>query len=165
SPQPSSLPMTFKAVWFTDYEGSRVKAVDHAGQIVWQHVFSFPSVPDSGQPSNVEFMTVAPNGDPMVTTANGMLVEELDRTTHKVVWHYGVLNQQYCNKCVHQPKKAYLFNNGTEVLVTDANNRRVIIIDKQTNRIVWQYGHIATMGTAPGYLKGNRFAMPLDDAG
>lgn len=165
-PQASPITQEFKTVWFTDYSGNRVVGVDRAtGKITWQQAFSFPSVPDSGQPSNVEFMTIAPGGNPMITTANGMLVQELDRASHEVLWHYGVLNQQYCNTCLHQPKKAYLFNNGTEVLVTDANNRRVVIINKATNQIVWQYGHTAEMRDAPGYLKGNRFAMPLNDQG
>lgn len=160
-----AAPQEFTTVWFTDYDGNRVAAVNRAtGQITWEQTFSFPSVTDSGQASNVEFMTVAPNGDLMVTTANGMIIEELDRTTHNVVWKYGVLNEQYCNKCLHQPKKAYLFN-GHEVLVTDANNRRVVIIDKNTNQIVWEYGHKAEMRDAPGYLKGNRFAIPMDETG
>jgi outer membrane protein assembly factor BamB len=160
-PLPTLPPGNFQTVWWTDYEGSNVKAVNHDGQSIWQQSFSFPSVPDSGQASNVEFMSVAPTGDLMVTTANGMLVQELDRATHKVVWQYGVLNQQYCDKCLHQPKKAYLLNND-EVLVTDANNRRVIIINKDTKQIVWQYGHTTVMSDKDGYLKGPRFAMPLD---
>lgn len=169
SPVPSvspSAPREFSTVWFTDYSGDRIAAINRAtGQLTWSQTFSFPSVTDSGQASNVEFMTVAPNGDIMAATSNGMLIQELDRTSHEVVWQYGVLNQQYCDKCLHQPKKAYLLNNGTEVLVTDANNRRVVIINKATKQIVWEYGHKAEMRDAPGYLKGNRFAMPLDDQG
>jgi outer membrane protein assembly factor BamB len=159
TPTPAQEP---KAIWFTDYQNSTVKAINLQGQTTWEQHFDFASVPDSGQPSNVEFMTIAPNGDLMVTTANGMLVEEIDRATHQAVWHYGVLNQQYCDKCLHQPKKAYLFNTN-EVLITDANNRRVIILDKNTNKIIWQYGVKAAMKDAPGYLMGNRFAVPLDD--
>ena len=167
SPSPTpSAPQEFSTVWFTDYSGDRITAINRAtGQVTWNQVFTFPSVTESGQASNAEFMTVAPNGDIMATTSNGMLIQELDRTSHEVVWQYGVLNQQYCDKCLHQPKKAYLFNNGTEVLVTDANNRRVVIINKATKQIVWEYGHKAEMRDAPGYLKGNRFAMPLDDQG
>ena len=158
------VPQEFRTVWFTDYSGDLVAAVNRAtGQITWEQTFSFPSVPDSGQASNVEFMTVAPNGDLMVTTSNGMLVQEIDRTSHKVVWQYGILNQQYCDKCLHQPKKAFLISNGHEVLVTDANNRRVIIIDKDTNQIVWQYGHTTVMGSQPGYLRGPRFAIPINN--
>ena len=156
----------FTTVWFADFSGNRIAGVDRTtGKIIWEQTFSFPSVQDSGQASNVEFMTVAPNGNPLVATSNGMLIQEIDRTNHQVVWQYGVLNQQYCDKCLHQPKKTHLFNNGTEVLVTDANNRRVVIINKATKQIVWEYGHKAEMRDAIGYLKGNRFAMPMDETG
>ncbi|HSX24650.1 MAG TPA: PQQ-binding-like beta-propeller repeat protein [Candidatus Andersenbacteria bacterium] len=160
----STIPQEFTTVWFTDYSGDKVEAVDRAtGNVTWEQIFSFPSIQESGQASNIEFMTIAPNGDPIITTSNGMLIQELNRASHEVVWQYGLLNQQYCNKCLHQPKKAYLINNGTEVLVTDANNRRVVIINKATKQIVWEYGHKAVMKDAPGYLKGNRFAMALDN--
>ncbi|MEO6077735.1 MAG: PQQ-binding-like beta-propeller repeat protein, partial [Candidatus Andersenbacteria bacterium] len=145
-PQDPNAGKDFKTAWFADYSGNRIVGVDRAsGTIIWNQAFSFPSVEESGQASNAEFMTVAPNSDIMMSNSNGMLIQELDRTSHEVVWQYGVLNQQYCNKCLHQPKKAYLISNGTEVLVTDANNRRVIIIDKATKQVVWEYGHKAEM--------------------
>lgn len=152
-----------KTIWFTDYKNSNVKAIDRSGQIVWEQHFSFDSANEE-ELSNIEFVTATPNGNPMITTANGMLIQEIDRTTKKVVWKYGFLNHQYCDQCLHQPKKAYLFNEN-EVLVTDANSRRAIIIDKNTNQIIWEYGVKNIMKDAPGYLKGNRFAMPLDNKG
>lgn len=155
-------PKELKAVWFTDYKNSSAKAVNRAGEIIWEQHFSFPSA-NEDEPSNIEFITISPNGNPLVTTANGMLIQEIDRATHKTAWQYGILNQQYCDQCLHQPKKAYLFNDH-EVLVTDANARRVIIIDKNTNQIIWEYGVKNAMKDAPGYLKGNRFAVPLDGA-
>lgn len=156
-------PKDIKAIWFTDYKGSNVTGIDRAGQIIWEKHFAFASENEE-EPSNIEFLTVAPNGNLMVSTANGMLIQEIDRATKNVVWKYGVLNHQYCNKCLHQPKKAYLFNDH-EVLVTDANTRRAVIIDKNTNQITWEYGVKNAMKDAPGYLKGNRFAMPLDKTG
>lgn len=156
-------PMDPKYIWFSDYKNSNVKAVDHSGQIVWEQHFSFASANEE-ELSNIEFVTVTPHGNPMVTTANGMLIQEVDRATKKVIWKYGFLNHQYCDQCLHQPKKAYLFNDN-EVLVTDANSRRAIIIDKNTNQVIWEYGVKNIMKDAPGYLKGNRFAMPLDNQG
>jgi outer membrane protein assembly factor BamB len=162
-PQDPNTGKDFKTVWIADYSGNRIMGIDRtSGKIIWNQTFSFPSVTESGQASNAEFMTIAPNGDIMMSNSNGMLIQELDRTSHEVVWQYGVLNQQYCNRCLHQPKKAYLISDGHEVLVTDANNRRIIIIDKATKQIIWEYGHKAEMRDAVGYLKGNRFAMPLD---
>ena len=41
--------------------------------------------------------------------------------------------------------------NGKLMVVDDYNNR-VVIIDRRTRRIVWQYGHRGVGGTAHGYL-------------
>lgn len=155
-----AVPADFTAVWFTDFAGNRVVAVNRADQVVWEQHMASPPLPPKSYNGNVEFLTIAPDGNIMSTDANGMMVQELDRATHQLVWQYGVKDQQYGAKRLHQPKKAFSFND-QEVLITDANNRRVIIIDKTTNEITWQYGHEGVMSDKPGYLKGNRFAMPL----
>ena len=38
------------------------------------------------------------------------------------------------------------------VIVSDAGNDRIVVIDPLTNRIVWQYGHQGVAGSRPGYL-------------
>ncbi len=38
------------------------------------------------------------------------------------------------------------------VLVADSGNDRVIVIDHNSKKIVWQYGHTHVPGSAPGYL-------------
>lgn len=42
---------------------------------------------------------------------------------------------------------------GGKIAATDDWNNRVVIIDRRTKRIVWQYGHDGTAGIAPGYLR------------
>ena len=39
-----------------------------------------------------------------------------------------------------------------DIFATDDANHRLIVVDPQTNQIVWQYGHTGTPGAAPGYL-------------
>ncbi|MGH9101556.1 MAG: hypothetical protein ACRDYD_01000, partial [Acidimicrobiales bacterium] len=39
-----------------------------------------------------------------------------------------------------------------DILANDDYNDRVIVVDPRTNKVVWQYGHTATPGAAPGYL-------------
>jgi hypothetical protein len=39
-----------------------------------------------------------------------------------------------------------------DILINDDYNDRVIVVDPQANRIVWQYGHTGVPGSAPGYL-------------
>jgi hypothetical protein len=38
------------------------------------------------------------------------------------------------------------------IALNDDYNQRVVIIDPQTKRIVWTYGHLGRPGRAPGYL-------------
>jgi hypothetical protein len=38
------------------------------------------------------------------------------------------------------------------IAATDDYNERVVIIDRRTKRIVWQYGHTGVAGSGPGYL-------------
>lgn len=38
------------------------------------------------------------------------------------------------------------------IAVTDGLHDRVVLIDRAAKRIVWQYGHDSTPGSAPGYL-------------
>ena len=40
----------------------------------------------------------------------------------------------------------------TLIAVTDDWNHRVVLIDRKTKKIVWQYGHDHQPGSAPGYL-------------
>jgi hypothetical protein len=49
------------------------------------------------------------------------------------------------------PSLAMALPNGN-IAVNDDYRHRVVVIDPRSNRIVWQYGHSDTPGTAPGYL-------------
>jgi hypothetical protein len=66
----------------------------------------------------------------------------------RIIWSYhptsgrGELNQ---------PSLAVQLPNGM-IAATDDWNHRVVVINKATKRIVWQYGHNGVPGHAPGYL-------------
>ena len=49
------------------------------------------------------------------------------------------------------PSLAIPLPNG-DILANDDYNDRVIVVDPQTNKIVWQYGHTGQPGTGPGFL-------------
>ena len=68
-------------------------------------------------------------------------VEELS-ATGAVSWRRGGLDD---------PAMALVLPDG-DVLVVDSGNDRVIVIDRATNAIVWQYGHSGVPGHTPGYL-------------
>jgi outer membrane protein assembly factor BamB len=80
-------------------------------------------------------------------------VEELSAATGsgtagKVIWTYSPKSGAGELK---DPTLAVVLADG-DVLVADSLNDRVIVIDPKTNKIVWQYGHTATPGSAAGYL-------------
>ncbi len=95
--------------------------------------------------------------DPQLTRNGNIIVADyarpggvviLNRHTGAVMWSYrpssgpGMLDH---------PSLAAMLPNG-DVIVGDDFNDRVVVIDPHTKRIVWQYGHTAVGGTAPGYL-------------
>jgi hypothetical protein len=49
------------------------------------------------------------------------------------------------------PSLAAMLPNGN-VIVGDDYNHRVVVIDPQTDQIVWHYGHDHVAGTKPGFL-------------
>jgi len=50
-----------------------------------------------------------------------------------------------------RPRLASVLPDGN-VLVVDSGNDRVIVIDRRTKLIAWQYGHRGSAGNQPGYL-------------
>ncbi len=50
-----------------------------------------------------------------------------------------------------RPTIAIELPNGN-ILATDDENQRVIVIDKQTNKVIWQYGTTGVMGSGPNQL-------------
>jgi len=111
----------------------------------------------SGKLVRVYKAPVSYASDPQLTRNGNIIVADyarpggvviLNRRTGAVMWRYqpssgpGMLDH---------PSLAAMLPNG-DVIVGDDFNDRVVIIDPHTKKIVWQYGHTAVGGTAPGYL-------------
>jgi hypothetical protein len=75
------------------------------------------------------------------------VVEEFD-TSGKVSWSYGPPSGV---GELNRPTLAQVLPDGN-VLVADSGNDRVVVIDPQTDTIIWQYGHYGRPGRGPGYL-------------
>ena len=93
--------------------------------------------------------------DPQMTKAGNFLISdysrpgsivELDRKG-QVVWSYGAEEPDPLNR----PSLAMELPNGN-IIANDDLNHRIIVIDKATKRILWQYGVTGVRGTRPGYL-------------
>lgn len=158
----SPLP-DFQTLWVADFNGRRVVGFNRDGDKVWEQFMQGSPLPLSAYNTHTEYVTVALNGNLIVADGEGMMVQELDRKTHQLLWQYGVKDKQGAGPgLLHQPDKSYKINDH-EVLINDGNNRRVIIIDQNTSQIVWQYGETLKMGTKPGLLSGNTCVVPLND--
>jgi hypothetical protein len=93
--------------------------------------------------------------DPQMTTAGNFLIAgytnpgkiiEITRDD-KVVWSYSGQGGDRLNR----PSLAIELPNGN-VLANDDLNHRVIVIDKATDKIIWQYGVTHQAGSAAGFL-------------
>jgi hypothetical protein len=65
-----------------------------------------------------------------------------------VIWTYGPASGP---GELDRPSLAVAFPNGT-IAATDDWHHRVVLINRTTRKIVWQYGHFDRAGTGPGYL-------------
>jgi outer membrane protein assembly factor BamB len=98
-----------------------------------------------------------PKGDFIATDyASPGAVVEFDSSGH-VIWSYGPTSG--AGK-LDFPTLAIVLSNGN-VLVSDARNDRVIVIDPSTKQIVWQYGHTGKPGSGAGFLHTPDSAVPV----
>lgn len=93
--------------------------------------------------------------DPQMTMAGNFLVADYVRNAHiieighdgTVVWDYDAAGDGGLN----HPSLAVELPNGN-IIANDDLNHRVIIVDKASKKILWQYGVTGRRGTKPGYL-------------
>lgn len=78
----------------------------------------------------------------------------------KVVWRYRIASGP---GELNHPSNAVELPNGN-ILVCDDWNDRLIVIDRKSKQILWQYGHKGVAGSGPGYLNipDEVFFIPLD---
>jgi hypothetical protein len=119
--------------------GGWIDRLDRTGRLVWS-VRSPVSYPSDAQ--------LLPDGRILVCgfTTPGRVVELTRSGT--VVWSFGSTSGP--NR-LDRPSLAIRLPNGL-IAVNDDWRHRVIIVDPQTDRIVWQYGHTDVPGSSRGYL-------------
>jgi outer membrane protein assembly factor BamB len=123
----------------TEINGDWIDFLTRAGKLagaVHAPGFSYPS--DTNQVAANRFLSVdyaAPGA-----------IEEFD-SNGKLLWRFAPTGAG----ALDHPSLALPLPNG-DVLANDDYNDRVIVVDPKTNRIVWQYGHTGSAGSAPGYL-------------
>jgi hypothetical protein len=71
-----------------------------------------------------------------------------DPATRKVTWEYFVKEGE---KMLNHPSLALELPNG-DVILNDDQRHRVLVVDRQTKEIIWQYGVTDRPGHEPGFL-------------
>jgi DNA-binding beta-propeller fold protein YncE len=72
-----------------------------------------------------------------------------DPATGKKTWEYFVASG---DKMLDHPSLARELPDTGDVIVVDDLRERIVVIDRQTKEIIWQYGVTDVKGHAPGYL-------------
>lgn len=96
-------------------------------------------------PSDAQLL---PDGNVLVAGFNTPGRVDILTPKGKIVWTY---QRSGGPGALDRPSLAVAFPNGT-IAVTDDWHHRVVLIDRHTKRIVWQYGHLGQAGTGRGYL-------------
>jgi hypothetical protein len=119
--------------------GGWVDRFDRHGRLVWS-LRAPTSYPSDAQPlpgGNVLLTAYDTPGHIYVVTPHG-----------HVVWSYGPTSGP---AALDRPSLALPIGHGL-IAATDDYRHRVVVINRHTKRIVWQYGHLDHPGSAPGYL-------------
>jgi outer membrane protein assembly factor BamB len=134
-----AFPQPDGRVLVTEIGGDWITSMSLDGVVSWStHApgVSYPS--DTNQIGPDRYLTVD-------YSQPGSIVE-FDHTG-RLLWRYSPSGHDRLDK----PSLAEPLPNG-DILATDDDNNRIIVVDPTTDRIVWQYGHTGIAGSQPGYL-------------
>jgi outer membrane protein assembly factor BamB len=132
-------PLPDGGVLVSEINGSWIDNFSKTGKLRWsfQAPVSYPSDPQPLPGGKILLADYASPGAAVIVDRHG-----------KVLWRYrptsgwGVLDH---------PSLAIMLPNGN-IAINDDFGHRVVIVDRKTHRIVWQYGHRGSSGSAAGFL-------------
>jgi hypothetical protein len=134
-----AFPTADGGIVVTEINGDWMDVFDGKGQLIavaHPPGFTYPSDTNEVQPGLYLSVDYATPG--VIATFDGQGNQR---------WRYAPTGPDALN----HPSLALPLPNG-DVLCNDDYNNRVIVVDPQTNKIVWQYGHTGIAGNSPGYL-------------
>jgi DNA-binding beta-propeller fold protein YncE len=129
-------------ILITEIRGAWITRLTRAGRVVW-----------SVQAPGVRYPSDAfPTADGQVIVADfsrpGRVVI-FDPRTRRVTWRYEVASGE---AMLDHPSLARELPGTGDIIVADDWRERVIVLDRVTQAILWQYGATDRKGHAPGYL-------------
>ena len=132
-------PLPDGGLLITEIYGSRVVRLSPTGKVIFDiHVpAAYPSDAQLDAHGDVILVDYSNPGAVMAVTPQGRVLWRLAPTTGRARMDH--------------PSLGTPLPNGDIVINDDARDR-IIVLDPATGKIVWQYGHTDTPGTAAGYL-------------
>jgi hypothetical protein len=125
----------------TEITGAWVSRLTRAGTLVWAMPAFGEHYPSDAMPTHDGQVIVADYSKP------GRVIV-FDPARHKVTWDYFPKSGE---AMLDHPSLAQELPNG-DVILNDDYRHRVIVIDRQTKQIIWQYGVTDHPGSGPGEL-------------
>lgn len=119
--------------------GGWVDRLDSHGRLMWS--FATPT----NYPSDAQLL---PGGNVLLASYTSPGRIDIVSPRGRILWAYGPPSGP---GSLDHPSLAEALPNGL-IAVTDDFDHRVVLIDRATKRIVWQYGHDGIPASAPGYL-------------
>ena len=138
-----ATPMENGDILVTEITGSMISRITREGKVLWS-----VSAPNIRYPSDA-FPTVDGKHIIVADFWKPGRVVIFDPLTRKVIWDYFVKEG---DKALDHSSIARELPETGDILVVDDLNDRVMVIDRQTKEIIWQYGEKGKKGFTPGLL-------------
>ncbi len=122
---------------------SRISRITRQGKVLWS-----VRAPKVHYPSDA-FPTVDGKQVIVADFSKPGRVVIFDPATGKATWTY---EETEGNRLLDHPSLARELPDTHDVLIVDDLHDRVIVVDRQTKQIIWQYGQLGVKGHTPGLL-------------
>ena len=138
-----ATPMDNGDILVSEITGARITRMTRAGAVVWSVVAPHIRYPSDAFPT--------PGGKNIIVAdfVKPGRVVIFDPATGKIVWEYfvasGEASLDHCSIARELPITG-------DILVVDDLNDRVVVIDRETKKFIWQYGKKGEKGFKPGLL-------------
>lgn len=138
-------------VLIADQSNNRALEITRAGNIVWQYNTSIQLA---------AFASRLPDGNTLIVDSGHARIFTVSPAGN-VGFEYFTNSSPNSNQ-KPLPTNAVKLKNGN-IIIADQFNHRIIIINPNTQQIVWQYGETNVSGNGPGQLNGPYTAFVLGD--
>lgn len=138
-----ATPLDNGDILITEISGSWISRITREGKVLWS-----VQAPNIRYPSDA-FMTV--DGKQVIVAdfwKPGRVVI-FDPQTRKISWEYFVKSGE---KMLDHSSIARELPDTGDIFIVDDLRDRVLVVDRQSKEIIWQYGVTDTKGHKPGYL-------------